>query len=292
MKTQRFLVFLTVIALMLAAAACDTSAPADATPTPTSSPSSEMSAEQIADQAVAASAEVDTCQFDMDMTMDMSFTEAGETYEIPFTVTSEGAVDKPNAKLFTASAMAMEIPGEGTMELSIQTYIVDRWMYLGMEMPGVPLVWVKSPMETQDWEGMDVVSGQMDLLLDVEVDLVGTEAVDGTECYVLEIVPDMDSLWALVEMAGGDEGLPSDLDPEELITDVSVTQWVAQDTFFTRKTAIDLTMALTPEALGVSSEEAGDFDGTAELALVTTMHHINQPVTIELPPEAEQAAEM
>ena len=115
MKAPRLLAVLAVIVLMLAAVACDAGAPADATPT--ASPSSEMSADQIADQAVAAGAAVDTCQFDMDMTMDMSFTEAGETYEIPFTITSEGAVDKPNAKLFTASAMAMEVPGEGTMEL-------------------------------------------------------------------------------------------------------------------------------------------------------------------------------
>lgn len=288
MKVRGLVVAVVLVALMVAALACEAGAPADGT----STPSSEISAEQIADQAVAANAEVDTCQFDMDMTMDMSITEAGQTYEIPFTMTGEGAIDKANGELFTGSAMAMEVPGEGTMEISTQMYIVDRWMYLGMEMPGVPLVWMKSPVETEDWEGMDVVSRQVDLLLDVDVELVGTEVIDGTECYVVEIVPDMEDLWALMETAGADEGLPSGLDLEELITDVSVRQWVAQDTFFTRKTAIDLTMALTPEALGVSSEEAGDFDGTAQLALVMTLHHVNQPVTIELPPEAEQAQEM
>lgn len=288
MKVRGGVVAVLMAGLMLAAVACGGGAPADATPTP----SSQNGAEQIADQAVAASAEVDTCQFDMDMNMDMSITEAGQTYDISMTMTSEGAIDKPNRKLFTDSSMAMEVPGEETMDVSTQMYIVDRWIYIGMEMTGVPVMWMKSPVETQDWEGMDVVSRQADILVDMDVELVGTESIDGTECHVLEIVPDMENLWALIEMAGADEGMPSGIDLEELITGVSVRQWVAQDTFFTRKTTIDLTMVLTPETLGVSAEEAGDFDGTAELALVMTLHHFNQPVTIELPPEAEQAEEI
>ena len=99
----------------------------------------------------------------------------------------------------------------------------------------------------------------------------------------------MDKVWALMAFAGAGEALPSDLDFDELISHMSFRQWIAKDTYFTLKTVMDLTLELTPESLGMEAE--GDFDATAEMALVITLHNINEPVTIELPPEALEAEE-
>jgi hypothetical protein len=102
----------------------------------------------------------------------------------------------------------------------------------------------------------------------------------------------METLWALLQWAGAEGGLPPDLDLEEVIADFSVMQWIAKDTYFTRKTTVNLLMVFTPESLGLTPEPYSSFVPTADMAITIIMHHINQPVTIELPPEAADAEEM
>jgi len=51
-------------------------------------------------------------------------------------------------------------------------------------------------------------------------------------------------------------------------------------------------MILPPEAFGVPPEQVEDSDGTANIAMTFLMHHINQPVSITLPPGAEEAEEV
>ena len=284
MKAKTLVVVLLLAVLLLSGSACG------------GGPLVGILAEEIRDEAIAAEAELDTCQFDMDMTMDMRIVMDGETFDSAMVMDAEGAIDKQNEEMYMDMTMIMEMTGEEDMEMSMALYIVEDWMYVGQEMPGEPATWLKMLMPEGMWEQIseqyDIVAQQVDILLDVEVQLVGTETVDGTECYVLEVIPSMEKLWALMQLAGAEEGLPPGLDFEELITDFSIRQWIAKDTYFTLKTTVERTMVFTPESLGIPPELAGEFDATADMAITITMHHINEPVTIELPPEAADAEEI
>ena len=290
MTVLRFIALIALSILLVAAFACGTTEGPAETPTPT--PVSGVTAEQIRDQTITALDEVDTCQFQMDMTMDMSVAEEGEITNLLMAVNADGALDRPSENLYMDIYMTIEFPGVEHMEASMEAYIVDDWFYMGQELPPEPAVWTKSPLTEYEWEKQDIASQQLDLLLDVDVELVGTEAVDGTECYVLKLTPDMETLWALMQWAGAEGGLPPDLDLEEVLADFSVMQWIAKDTYFTRKTTVNLTMVFTPESLGLTPEPYSSFVPTADMAITIIMHHINEPVTIELPPEAAEAEDM
>ena len=290
MTVLRFIALIALSILLVAAVACGTTEGPVETPTPT--PISGVTAEQIRDQTIAACDELDTCQFQMDMTMDMSMAAEGEITNFLIAVNADGAMDRPSENLYMDIYMTLEIPGVEHMEASIEAYIVEDWIYMGQEFPPEPAVWTKSPLTEDEWEKQDIASQQLDLLLDFEAELLGTEAVDGTECYVLKLTPDMEELWALLQWAGAEGGLPPDLDLEEVIADFSVMQWIAKDTYFTRKTTVNLTMVFTPESLGLTPEPYSSFVPTADMAITIIMHHINEPVTIELPPEAAEAEEM
>ena len=285
MKAKTLVVVLLLAVLLLSGSACDGGeAPVG------------MLAEEIRDEAIAAEAELDTCQFGMDMTMDMRIVMDGETFDSAMVIDAEGAIDKPNEEMYMDMTMIMEMTGEEDMEMSMAVYIVEDWMYAGQEMPGEPAMWLKMLMPEGMWEQIseqyDIVAQHLDVLLGVEVQLVGTETVDGTECYVLEVIPSMEELWALMQLAGAGEGLPPGLDFEELITDFSIRYWIAKDTYFTLKSAVELTMVLTPEDLGIPPELAGEFDATVDMSMTGIMHHFNEAVSIELPPEAEAAEEI
>jgi len=290
MKIQKVIAVILLGIVLLAAFACGPSDTPGATPTATpTAVSGEETAEQIRDHALAAGGDVDTCEFDMEMAIEMFIAVEGEMVDMVLSTDGTGALDIPGEKLYMDMTMVLEMPEIDEMEMAMEVYIVDDWVYAGTSIFGLPPAWVKAPVESDDWDEMNIASQQVDLLLGVEVEIVGTDTVDGTECYVLEVTPDMEKVWALMAFAGAGEALPSDLDLEELISDMSFKQWIAKDTYFTLKTNMDLTLELTPESLGMESE--GDFEAAAELALLITLYNVNEPVTIELPPEALEAEE-
>jgi hypothetical protein len=251
-----------------------------------------MLAEEIRDEAIAVDAELDTYQFDGDMTMVMGMTMMGETFEITMVTNAEGAIDYPNETMCVDLTMFMEMEGQEGMLMSTGMYLVEDWVYVGMEMPGEPPMWLKAPLMEGMWAEQDIMAQQLNILSDVEVEFLGNETVDGTGCYVLDVTPDMEKLGALMQLMGAEEGLPPDLDLEDVITDFSVRYWIAADTYFTLKVSEDITMVFTPESFGIPPELVGEFDATAHMAITITMHHINEPVSIELPPEAEEAEEV
>ena len=291
MKVRRLIAVILLGIVLLAAFACSPRGGQVATPTATpTAVSGEQTAEEVRDQALAAGDEVDTCEFDLEMAIEMFMEIEGEMVDMALTTDGTGALDLPDEKLYMDTDMVFAMGDIVQMDLAMELYIVDDWAYAGSSISGLPPSWVKTPAQASDWEHMNIASQQLDLLLGVEVELVGTDTVDGTECYVLEVMPDLEKVWALMMIFGGaGEALPPDIDLEELITDMSFRQWIAKDTYFTIMTNMELTLELTPESLGMEAE--GDFDATAELALAIALHNINEPVTIELPPEALEAEE-
>lgn len=282
MKAWRFIALMVLSILLLATFAC---CPGETLPP-------GVTIEGIVADAIAADAVLNTCQFDMDMLVEMQVTMEGETSELTMTADAEGAIDEPGKKMYLDMDMIMTMAGEQDLEMSMEMYLVEDWMYMKVEVPGEPSMWTKSPVETGDWEAQDIASQQIDWLFDAEVKFLRTETVDGTECYVMEVTPDLEKLWALMQSTEAVEELPPGQDLGELITDFSVRQWIAKDICFTLKTSVNLTMLLPPEYFGIPSWLVNDFYATQHVVITITMHDINVPVTIELPPEAEEAEDV
>ncbi|TET40536.1 MAG: hypothetical protein E3J65_00905 [Dehalococcoidia bacterium] len=266
MKAKTLVVVLLLAVLLLSGSACDGGEAPTSTPTPTS----ELSAEQIME--AVAEAEIETYRFDMYMSMTM-------VGEMPGTVTMDvtGAIDEQNREMYMDMQLSMSMPEP--METGMEIYIVGDWIYMGVEMPGEPAMWMKMTMTEYMWEELDITSQQLDLLMDfVEVELLGTETVGGVECYKLRVTPDMGKLWEWAQMQGGMEELDPALDLEDIISDFSITEWVAKDTYFTTKAVIDITMTIESD--------------TIDMTMTMLMYGFNEPVSIELPPEAADAVEV
>jgi len=75
----------------------------------------------------------------------------------------------------------------------------------------------------------------------------------------------------------------------EAFKNFSVKQWGAKDTYFLTKVEMYMAIELTPEALGFPEEEGLM---TMDIKMDLLAYNYNQPVSIELPPEAEEALEV
>ena len=249
------------------------------------------SAQEIVDGVIESLDDIRTYKFDMDMTMDMAGEAEGEAFEAAMVMDGSGTLDLENRQMRMDMTISMAIPGEPEMDMGMEMYLIGDMVYILMEIPEMEPMWIKSEMPEGYWEEMSQVEPQIELLEVAQVEVIGSEKVGGIDCYVLEVTPDLEQLWQIVmqqaEMAGEMPDITEEL-LQEMFRSFSVKQWVTKDTYFLAKVEMDMAVELTPEAMGFPGEE-GVF--TMDIAMNLLAYNYNQPVSIELPPEAEEAVE-
>jgi len=250
------------------------------------------SAQEIVDGVMQSLDDIRTHQFDMDMTMDMAGEGEGETFEMTMVMDGSGALDFDNSEMRMDMTMSITMPDESEMDMGTAIYLIGGMVYMLMEIPEMEPMWIKSEMPEGYWEEMSQVQTQIELLEVAQVEVIGSERIGGIDCYVLQVTPDLEQLWQMVmqqaEMAGEMPDVTGEL-LQEMFRSFSVEQWVAKDTYFLAKVEIDMAMELTPEAMGFPGEEG---IMTMDIAMSILTYNYNQPVSIVLPPEAEEAIEM
>jgi hypothetical protein len=253
------------------------------------------SAQEIVDGATQALDDIRTYEFEMDTTLDMAGEVEGEAFEMTMGIVSSSALDLDNRQIELNMAVNVALPEEDEIGMTVEAYLIDNIGYAMMDFPGTDPTWEKEEVSEADWEEViEVISlaeSQVELLETAEVEVIGSEKVKGVDCYVLQVTPDMAQLWETVMQQatlgfGGEIGWPALT--EEILDKASysfsVKQWIAKDTYFLTKVEIDMAIELTAEAMGVEEGEA-----SIDSAMTMLMYNYNQPVSIELPPEAEEA---
>jgi hypothetical protein len=258
-----------------------------------------LTAQEIADGVIESLDDTRTYQFDMDMTMDIAGEAEGESIEMIMEMDSSGAFDLDDRQMMMDITMIVAVPEEDEMEMGMEMYLVDDMMHIMMEIPFVGAMWMKAEVPAESWQE---VSGEMNqieslvgMLSTAQVKVTGSEIVGGTDCYVVELTPDVEQLWQMamqqVQQAGEIAEFP-DVTEEllsEMFRDFSVKYWIAKDTYYIAKMDMIMDIELTPEAMGFPEEEGVM---TMDIAMSMLMYNYNQPVNIVLPPEAEDAIEV
>ena len=159
----------------------------------------KVTAEQIKEEMIEATGDINTYQFDMDMKIDMTITDktTGKVEKMVISLAGGGAIDNVNRKMKTTMAGDIAVlEGEETPgSIETQTYVVNDTVYTLTTIPETPANWTKIEMPAEAWETQNQVEQQRELMKVSEVELLGDERVDGTDCYVLEITPDMEKYW-------------------------------------------------------------------------------------------------
>jgi hypothetical protein len=152
------------------------------------------------------------------------------------------------------------------------------------------------PMTEEMWQSQSQFEQQVELLRTAtEVTFHGSEKVNGTDCYVVEIVPDMATLFDI--LSASKQQMPSmgTIDMEALgmadwVKEMTVKVWIAKDSYLQIKSAIHMVMEVTAADLGGSEDDSGKM--TADANIVMICYGYNEDVLIELPAEAQQAVEI
>jgi len=248
-----------------------------------------LSAEQIMEKATAAQADVRSGILDVDnLTINFQGKSSGSDTGGTISLDGSCSIDQANKEVgANANAnISMGMPGQPSisMTMTMQMYVVDNCTYTMMSLPGQKPTWTKQGIPADFWETLNTIESQTDPLDIAEVKLIREEKVGDIDCYLLEIVPDFEKLQKQLT-EGANMQLPN---LKDIISSFSLNVWVAKDTFFISKAQMEMTLLLTSEVLGTS---AGGDEMTLNMSLDLQAHDYNQPVSIELPPEALKATE-
>jgi outer membrane lipoprotein-sorting protein len=250
--------------------------------------------ESIVADAAAANAAVNTVSFDMEMEMFMDAVTQDGSVQMTMVADGTGAIDQANQKLKMTMNMDMDIPELGQEGMTMEMYATGGWMYMKMDIPGLGEQWVKMPMTEDMWQSQSQFEQQIELLRTArEVTFHGSENVNGTDCYVVEIVPDMTVIFEIMsqqQMPGMEDMGIDGLDMADWFKKMTVKVWIAKDSYLEIKSDIHMTMEVTAADVGASQDDLEKM--TMDMNMTMTMHDYNEEVSIELPAGAQQAMEI
>ena len=257
---------------------------------------SDEELEKIVREVVERNAAVRTTTFDV--TMEALVDVEGDTdmSEMSMSATGTGFVDSVNQAMHMTMDMVTTVPGEGDVEVPVEYFLVDGWMYMSVQVPDKGEQWMKIQMPEGMWEQQSQVQQQIDMLRDAEeVTYLGTEEVNGVACYVVKIVPDLTSLQEMVSQMqgqmGGLEGVDlSAMDLGAMMKGMSMTQYIAEDSYLFMKTTQHIVMEITPEQVGIPEAEFERI--TEDVSTTMVFRNYDEPATIQLPQGALAAAQM
>jgi len=244
--------------------------------------------EQLVNDVLVANAEVETVKFDMNTTTKMEVIGGPQPEGATMAGEGTGAIDSAKRQMQIIMDMDINVPGKEKQSMPMESYLVDGWMHIKVSVEEKGAQWMKMQLPDEMWDSQSAISQQIELLQTAkEVNFLGSEDVNGMDCYVVEMVPSAEALNKMLsqmQMPDIDGADFSQLSFADMINEMSFKQWIAKDGYLVMKSQTHVLMEMSPEDIGASAEEFQKI--TADQSAVMVFYDYNEPVSIELPADA------
>jgi len=257
----------------------------------------DLTTEEILNNTKAAMEKINSYKIAYDMVLNMEIVGGEQAMKMAMDGTGTGAMDVINKKMQMALDVDAEISGTGTsqikMTMTMEMYMVDGWLYTKMTIPMSGVQWTKTKVEGNE-TSQDQLAQLLQLMKStIQITLTGTEKVNGVDCYVLQITPNMIELWQwMMSQQGsnlaGDIDL-SQFDISKLIKSYELKYWISKTNFNLIKAKADMSMDVDPAALGASVDDFERMTMLIDLDMIFSDY--NKAVDIQLPADAVNAKE-
>jgi hypothetical protein len=302
-KSKKYIVLPVLLAVLLLGLGCKakettvTTAPATAS----TSEFTQEQMQQIFAESINATRNAQTFKCDMELTSDMNITGGAEAGNSNVSMNATGVYDQAGKKMHTNVDInlntSMNVTGmeKGGQAIAVDMYVVENTMYVKTNLPLLGDQWLKVPAnaKTSEVYNPNMVGEQLKMLESpAEIKFLRYETVDGSDCYVFQVVPDIPKI---VDWLGQQQMSGTGFDPQKIkniadaFKNISFDVWIARDSELVKKVDGNLLIDYTADESGSS----GAFDNIKmNLTAGMRLYDYNIPVTIELPSEALNAIEL
>ena len=244
--------------------------------------------EQLVNDVLVANAEVETVKFDMNTTTKMEMIGGPEPDGATMVGEGTGAIDSTHREMQIIMDMDIDVPGKEKQSMPMESYLVDGWMHIKVSVEEQGAQWMNMQFPDEMWDSQSAIGQQIEFLETAEeVNFLGSEDVNGTDCYVVEVLPSPEALNKMlsqIQMPDIEGADLSQLSFADMIKEMSFKQWIAEDGYLIMKSETHVLMEISPEDVGASVEEFQKI--TADQSAVMVFYDHNEPVSINLPAEA------
>jgi len=244
--------------------------------------------EELVNDVLVANAEVETVRFDMNTTTKMEVIGGPQPDGATMVGEGTGAIDSTKKEMQIIMDMDIDVPGKAKQSMPMESYLVDGWMHIKVSVEEKGAQWMKMQLPDEMWDSQSAISQQIELLQTAkEVNFLGSEDVNGMDCYVVEMVPSAEALNKMLsqmqmpDIEGADF---SHLSFADMIKEMSFKQWIAEDGYLIMKSETHVLMEISSEDVGATVDEFQKI--TADQTSVMLFYDYNEPVSIKLPAEA------
>ncbi len=221
-----------------------------------------------------------------EMTVQNRSTNDGNASTIRVTSIGAGDVDLLGRVMSMVQTVDMVSDNNTAPPGRSETYILNDTIYMGMDGNWSS---IKLPDADQIWARQNMVWNQADLLNRSELVILGSEKFEGQDAYKVKVTPDIET-YSIVLTGQVGSILPIvALNISEMYKNSPPewTAWISKEGYYLLKNEILMNLTVTPEAMGLVSDEVGDFEMDIDLATTAVFQDFNQPVEISLPEEAK-----
>jgi len=199
-----------------------------------------------------------------------------------------------NAKQSTKS-MKLDCDGNALNEQEIETCLIKDELYTKTNGK-----WTRSnvsgPIEPFAFDERDKLGGLVDLIKGSNIEVIGTETVDGQKCYKVKVVPGRDTARSILAtrafavQSSVPGSLPvvsnkdlSESDPLLQDSDISYTIWLTEDEYIPMKMDGKINFALTPTTMNIRPGNVRDFRVDAAIEDTLVLSDFNAIESIDVP---------
>lgn len=240
-------------------------------------------------------ANLSSYKFNIESTQQIDITnrsiKGGNVSTIKVTTVGDGAVNLTGRTMGVVQSLNIVSDNNNATSGRSETYILNDTIYMSMDGNWTAL---KLPNAEMIWIRQNIVMNQAELINNSQIEVVGSEAVDGLDTYKVKVVPNMNTYAAVLSEQVGSILPVAALNLTEVYKNSSLNwvSWITKDTHLLKKNEIQMGLVVTPEIIGMKANETGDFEMNVKVDATTVFSDFNQPVKIVLPEGANNARVM
>jgi hypothetical protein len=240
--------------------------------------------QQIVSKIIDTSNNVKSFKLGMDLSENMGNVSIKET--------GTASVNNVTKEMLMNTSLVIDSPPGGTQTDTIDEYLTGGYLYMKENITGTDY-WTKIKVDESRWNADDQLAQQIIFLQTAtSISRLDDETVNGLDCYVFQITPDMAEVLKWIQSQSQSQpntGLQN-LNPD-VFKSTTLKMWIDKKSLLPQKENIDLMMEIIPSDLIGTTTTPND-------AITLTMNgditytDYNIPVTIQLPAAAQNAVEM
>ncbi len=250
------------------------------------------SPEELKAMMIESVEDIETAAFSVDMDQTIKVINNSEKNRSLRTMTFETSSAGSGVLNVTARAMKMTMitttSSEETGEIvsEMEMYMKGDTMYTNVDgnwtrMPGMP---------EEMWDQQNQVKTQAELLNASQIELAGSEKVNGEAAYKVKVVPDTETFTMILNQQMGSMPFYA-MNMTEIFeeSDMEWTTWISKKSHLPLKNHVSMDLTMTADMMGLPVNEMGDLEMEIESDSTVVYSDYNVPVEIVVPEEAMAA---